>query len=304
LTGGYPPAVEFAWHGGASLSLRLGGLEVLVDPAFSRPGDYPAWFDEKCANPGAPTFEDYLSRHQPSYLFITHGHFDHFDLPTVARLAAAFPEMRVAGSSEVTRTCRQVLGLKSARLLHLTPGGWTRLSPAGSGAGGPRVRAVPGPHWFTGDEGEAVAAKLAGRPDRFGAMPCGGPMLGLVFEPAPAGERKAGDGPDTAWRVYVSGDTEPGGLAPGPFDVAIVSCGGRLLDPATRRPTGPYFDEETLAAQATEVLRAAVLIPVHYDHPVFLTPFDTARLAAGLKTRPGAPRLLVPPYNTWVTVRE
>jgi len=297
LTGGYPPAVEFAWHGGASLSLRLAGLEVLVDPAFSRPGDYPAWFDEKCANPAAPTFEDYRSRHQPSYLFITHGHFDHFDLPTVGRLTAAFPELRVAGSSEVTRTCRQVLGLEPARLLRLTPGAWTRLSPAGRSAGGPRVRAVPGPHWFTGDEGEAVAAKLAGRPDRFGAMPCGGPMLGLVFEPAPAAKGAA-----PAWRVYVSGDTEPPGLPPGPFDIAIVSCGGMLLDPATRQPIGPYFDEDTLA-QASEVLRAGILIPVHYDHPVFLTPFDPAKLAAALRGHRDPPRLVLPPYNTWVTVR-
>lgn len=278
--------INLAWHGGPSFSLRLGDTEVLVDPAFSRPGDYPPWFDERRANPHAPTVEAFLRVFEPRFIFITHGHFDHFDLETVRRLAAA-RKVVVAGSAEVTRTCREVLGLDPARLLTLEPDRPVDLGSPGPGS--VRVRPRQGPHWFTGEEGTAVAAKLAGRPDRYGAMPCGGPMLGLIFEVPP--------GPAT---VYASGDTEAPDLPEGPFDVAVVSCGGELVNPVTKLREPPFIDETTLARQACLRLRAGVLVPVHYDHPVFQTPFDTALLAAELARYPDPPRLVVPPYNRWV----
>ncbi len=303
------PKLRVTWHGGPSFSLDLAGLEVLIDPSFARPGDYPPWFDARSANPHAPSTADYLAAgHTPAYLFITHGHFDHFDLKTVERLAAALPGLKIAGSEAVLRTCRHVLGLDPARLLScpLAGEGWLDLS--GSPSRPPasaRVTALAGPHWFTGAEGDTVAAKFAGRPERYGAMPCGGPMLGFIFEVRPAaGPDEAGPG---ALRIYASGDTEPQGLPDGrvygPFDLAVIACGGRLVHPGTKELVGPYLDEPTLARAAAEVVRPRVLLPVHYDHPVFQTPFDLGLLAEELRRYPASPRLLAPAYNTWTDVR-
>jgi L-ascorbate metabolism protein UlaG (beta-lactamase superfamily) len=120
-------------------------------------------------------------------------------------------------------------------------------------------------------------------------------MLGFVFAvDAPGGGREL--------TVYVSGDTEFGSFPEGPFDAAVVSCGGMLMNPSTRRPEGPFLDEVHLARAASETLRAGVLVPVHYDHPVFLTPFDIDRLRAELETRPQAPRLLACTYGVWETL--
>ncbi len=316
------PAARVSWHGGAAFSLSLGGLEVLVDPSFSRPGDYP-WFDERSANPHAPTATAYLAAHRPDYLFVTHGHFDHFDLKTVEALAKAVP-FRVVGSREVLEVCRDKLGLPTERLwpCPVHGDGWLELerdSPvSSSGVARVRVASLPAPHWFTGDEGAAVAAKLAGRPERYGAMPCGGPMLGFLFETAPGGPAEAGQGvapsrvdkvdkeEGTAVRVFVSGDTEPGGFPSagevGTIDAAVVCCGGRLINPATKQLEGPFLDEVALARIAAEVLRPRVLVPIHYDHPVFQTPFDPRRLEAELARYAGPPRVFVPPYNTWVSL--
>jgi len=300
--------VRVCWHGGPSFSLDLAGTVVLVDPAFSKPGDYPPWFDDKCVNPHAPTVEEFLTVHRPDYVFITHGHFDHFDLRTVERLAAAL-RAPIVGSEAVVRTCREVLGLDEERLLacpeprdSLDRAFEAPAAPAAEAsrlwedlAPGVRFRPVPGAHWFTGPEGDRVAAKLAGRPERYGVMPCGGPMLGFVFAvDTPRGGREL--------TVYVSGDTEFGSFPEGPFDAAVVSCGGMLMNPSTRRVEGPFLDEAHLARAASETLKAGVLVPVHYDHPVFLTPFDIEKLRAELRTYPRAPRLLVPTYGNWETL--
>ncbi len=306
-----PPAVQLIWHGGPSVTLDLGGLEVLIDPAFSRPGDYPPWFTEACANPGAPSVDDYLAACRPDYLFITHGHFDHFDLRTVERLAAAL-DFTIVGSPEVLRVCREVLGLPEERLMECPVAGsdedrgavrdgrdpetgWLALEPrrvppgAEPGTRTVAVRAVPGPHWLTGDEAETVARKFATRPDRYGALPCGGPMLGFVFTLG-------------GLRLYVSGDTEARGLPAGPFAAAVVCCGGELINPKTKEREGPFLDEAALAGAACERLRPQVLVPVHYDHPVFVTPFDPERLREELARYPNPPDLLVPPYNVWTTL--
>ncbi len=292
-------AVEICWHGGPSFTLRLGGLEVLVDPSFSRVGDYPAWFDENCANRGAPSVPEYLEGHEPRYLFITHGHFDHFDLHAVERLTGSRRDLLIAGSPSVLRTCREVLGLPAGRLvaIPLHGEGWLELDGGGreGGNGLPtRVAALPGPHWFTGAEGDAVSAKLAGRPERYGAMPCGGPMLGLLFE---AGASRG------VFRLWASGDTEPAGFPDpartGPLDAAIVSCGGKLRNPGSRQLEGPFLDEASLARLAAAKLRPRVLVPVHYDHPVFQTRFDPELLGRELAGYPDPPLLLVAPKNRW-----
>lgn len=284
--------MELAWHGGPSFSLRLSGREILIDPAFSRVGDYPDWFGEPCVNRASPAVHQYLAEHDPDYLFITHGHFDHFDLETVRRINEACPRLTIIGSQAVIKACRELLGLPGTRLIAAPePQGeacWLKL------AAGLRVRPVPGPHWHTGAAGDEIAAKLAGRPERYGAMPCGGPMLGFLFE--------AASGEGRSHTIYVSGDTDPGGFPPGPFSVAVVACGGMLMNPATRQAEGPWIDETTLADAACTTLRPEVLIPVHYDHPVFLTPFDPARLGGLLAAFPRAPRLLVPPYGQWVAL--
>ncbi len=300
--------IRLVWHGGASFTLDLAGVVASVDPAFSRPGDYPPWFGAEHTNRNAPTVAAFLRDFEPAYVFVTHGHFDHFDLETVRKLASSPSRPTVVGSREVREVCSSVLGLGKDQLAGFpkgdgsAPGNWLQLGGAGPlGVTSPRVRVrpVPGRHWFTGAEGSAVAAKFSGRPDRYGVMPCGGPMLGFLFE-------MAGAPLSRPFRIYASGDTDPVSFPRGPFDVAVVCCGGSLVNPATKRLEPPWITEASLARAAATRLRPRLLVPIHYDHPAFKTPFDPDLLGAALRAeaRPEGkgPVLLTPAHGEWLTL--
>ena len=290
--------LELCWHGGASVSLRVGRvgepaaarlqpLELVIDPQFSKAGDYGPWY---VPNPHAPTVHEYLHFHHPDYVLITHGHFDHFDLETVRKLAAATDAV-FGGSADVCSTLEAVAGLPKERTLLLEDGRTVLL--VGGEKAVVEITPIKGEHWVTGDEGRAVAAKFAGRPDRYGVMPCGGPMLGYI----------AGADGHTA---FFSGDTHLAAIPYRKVDVAVLSVGGLIADPKTKELTKEILNEAEAVEAANEHLAAEVLVPVHWDHDVFPEKPKMSLIAEllekGLKKHLRVPRLVVPPYGEWVEV--
>lgn len=304
---------EFAWHGAAGVSLRLAGQGspvVAIDPVFSKRGVYGPWYTP---NPHAPDFPEYIAGFAPDVVLVTHGHFDHFDLETVKAIAAARPGCRFGGSAEVAETMRSVCGLAAARTFALEsgatydlpslerlgppaggPGGGPGRPPAGATNGHPRLRPLAGEHWLTGQEGSLVAAKLAGRPDRYGVMPCGGPMLGFFIDlPRPGGESKS---------IYIGGDNRLRTLPKGPVDVAIVNFAGLLTHPVTKEPTKEIAAPEDAAVVIDDYLRPRTLIPVHWDHEIFLNKIDPEAIRASAETALHRTKLVFAPYNRWVPI--
>ena len=266
--------MELAWHGGPSVSLRLAGKVLVIDPAFSSPHEYGPWFQP---NPHAPAFAAYLEEFRPDAVLITHGHFDHFDLETVRRLAKS-PQPRFIGSPDVIATIRRHFPTAGSAATAILPHERMQLYP------GLSVKAHEGVHWLTGEAGRQVAARFEGRPDRWGAMPCGGPMLSFVVR---------GDGQD----VYFSGDTELAGVPELTATVAVVNVGGPVRDPVSKQPVKCILDGADLIRAVRERLRTRVVIPVHHDHPVFLESADLEEVQRMLGDRC---RLVKLPFNRWV----
>lgn len=79
-----PPAIT--WIGHATLLVQLDGQSVLTDPQWSDRAGPTSWFGPKRLGPPGLAFED-LPR--IDVVVISHDHYDHLDLPTVKRLAAA-----------------------------------------------------------------------------------------------------------------------------------------------------------------------------------------------------------------------
>jgi N-acyl-phosphatidylethanolamine-hydrolysing phospholipase D len=79
-----PPAIT--WIGHATLLVQVDGLSVLTDPQWSDRAGPTSWFGPKRLGPPGLAFED-LPR--IDVVVISHDHYDHLDLSTVKRLAAA-----------------------------------------------------------------------------------------------------------------------------------------------------------------------------------------------------------------------
>ncbi|HEY3316087.1 MAG TPA: MBL fold metallo-hydrolase [Bacillota bacterium] len=289
---------DFAWHGAASISLRFGGSDgpvVAVDPVFSRAGDYGPWYSP---NPKAPEFREYLTEFPPDVVLITHGHFDHFDPETIKRIAVARPACRFGGSPEAIAVIRELCGVPPERSVPLIAGLGYALPglTADPGETAP-LRLVPraGEHWLTGEEGSRAAAKLAGRPDRYGVMPCGGPMLGMFIR-----FQGAGSGSESVL-IYVSGDNRLPALPEGPVDVAVVNIAGRLHHPVTKEPTQEIPGPEDVGT-VIDRLKPGLFIPVHWDHVIFIEPVDPEKIRVSAASARHPARVLCPPYNCWTPV--
>jgi N-acyl-phosphatidylethanolamine-hydrolysing phospholipase D len=74
------------WIGHATVLLQVDGLNVLTDPIWARHASPLTWMGPRRLVPPGIAFED-LPR--IDVVVISHDHYDHLDLPTVKRLAAA-----------------------------------------------------------------------------------------------------------------------------------------------------------------------------------------------------------------------
>lgn len=268
----------FCRHGGGCFSLKVGGTEILVDPFFSRREDYGDWY---LPNLHAPTLGEYFLHHCPDYVFITHGHFDHFDLEAVKRLMGALSPTFL-GSREVVATLQRYFNPPEDKLVTVEPGRPVRLEAM-------VLEAREGLHWLTGEEASRTAEKLAQRPDRYGVLPCGGPMLGFILA-SPEG------------RIYVSGDTEPTGVPAEMVDVAILNLGEATLHPSTKEKAYPTLRPSQAAQVIRDLLRPRVVIPIHYEFEVFVEPTDIEAFRSEVEQSPPYPRVIVAPFNQWIEV--
>lgn len=289
---------DFAWHGAASISFRFGGTDgtvVAVDPVFSRAGDYGPWYTP---NPKAPELRNYLTEFPPDVVLVTHGHFDHFDPETLKRIAAARPTCRFGGSPEAVTAMRQLCGIPVERTIPLFDGlGYELPGLTGDPGGTAHLHLVPraGDHWLTGEEGSRAAAKLAGRPERYGVMPCGGPMLSFFIK------QRSGGREETSSCIYISGDNRLQAFPGGPVDAAVVNIAGLLNHPVTKEPTREIPIPEDTAA-VIDRLKPGVFIPVHWDHEIFVERINPERIRASAAEAKYPTRLLMPPYNEWLTI--
>ncbi|NPV27475.1 MAG: MBL fold metallo-hydrolase [Firmicutes bacterium] len=266
--------MQICWHGAGCFSLKVNQMEWLVDPYFSRKADYGDWYTE---NEHAPDLTDYLTNHDPQFVIITHGHFDHFDLEAVKRINAAKRPVFV-GNLEVIATLKNLFAITDTQVLPLEPGQKFNL-------GGIAGQTFQGVHWFTGEEGTKAAAKINRNPANYGAMPCGGPMLSFIFQL-----------PEVS--VYISGDTKLDGVPDEQVDVAIINVGGKVYDPATKGTAWPAISAEETVEAVERLLKPRVLVPIHYDFKLFLEPVPVELLTEGLKTT----RVVLLPYNQWTDI--
>ncbi len=85
LRGGSPePTVT--WVGHATLLIQLEGLNILTDPHWGERASPLSWAGPRRLSPPGLAFEDLP---KIDVVLISHNHFDHLDLGTVRRLAAA-----------------------------------------------------------------------------------------------------------------------------------------------------------------------------------------------------------------------
>lgn len=83
---GVPPTPAITWIGHATLLVQLDGLSVLTDPQWSARAGPTSWLGPGRLGPPGVSFENLP---HVDVVVISHDHFDHLDLPTVRRLAAA-----------------------------------------------------------------------------------------------------------------------------------------------------------------------------------------------------------------------
>ena len=87
-----PPRVEgnkvrFSFVGHASWLIQTAGLNILVDPVWSMRVSPVSWAGPKRHNDPGIAFD---ALPKIDIVLVSHGHYDHLDMPTLSRLAAKF----------------------------------------------------------------------------------------------------------------------------------------------------------------------------------------------------------------------
>lgn len=79
------PACRISYVGHASFLLQSAGLNILIDPVWSKRASPFSFYGPKRVNDPGIAFED-LPR--IDVVLVSHAHYDHLDIPTLSRLAA------------------------------------------------------------------------------------------------------------------------------------------------------------------------------------------------------------------------
>ena len=124
--------VTFVNH--ATVLIQMDSLNILTDPVFSeRVGPAP-WLGQRRFRPPGVRFEDLPPI---DVVLLSHDHYDHFDIPTLQRLARAFHPKIVTGlgNGELLRSA----GIGGTQEID-----WWQEAEVADGV---RIRAVPTQHW-------------------------------------------------------------------------------------------------------------------------------------------------------------
>jgi L-ascorbate metabolism protein UlaG (beta-lactamase superfamily) len=228
--GSKPPArepdevlrVTFINH--ATVLLQLDGVNLLTDPIWSERASPLSFAGPKRVRPPGIRFEDLP---EIDAVLLSHNHFDHLDLSTLARLRAANPTVRIFAGLGLARSLDHE-GIKGVTELD-----WGQSAEFA----GLRLTAAPTQH-FSG----------RGMFDSNGTLWCAWVIGG-----------KGG-------RVYFAGDTGYGphfrktGDELGPFRLAILPIGA--YEPAWFM--GPVHEDPAQAVAAMKDLRARAALGIHF----------------------------------------
>ncbi|MCL6598883.1 MAG: MBL fold metallo-hydrolase [Alicyclobacillus macrosporangiidus] len=130
--------VQVCWVGHSTLYIRWNGLGILTDPVFSEragaclPGEVVIGVRRHTAP--ALRLEDVAGR--VDVILLSHAHMDHFDIPSLRRLAR--PDVTVVTASGTGRLLRR---MRFGRIIELSPPESTELEE------GLVVTALPVRHW-------------------------------------------------------------------------------------------------------------------------------------------------------------
>lgn len=228
-----PGQLTVTWVGHSTVLLQIGAVNVLTDPMWSERASPLAFAGPKRWVPPGVPFE---SLPPIDVVVQSHNHFDHLDMRTVERIAAAFPAANwlvPLGLAEFVR------GRGAARVEELD--WWSETEAAGL-----RVACVPAQH-FSG----------RGLRDRNATLWCGWTLA------------------DEQRRVLFAGDTgyhpefSAIGERLGPFDVALMPVGAYeptwFMRPAHMNPAEAVqafreVNRDGLGATA----RRRAMVPIHF----------------------------------------
>jgi len=130
--GGDTLRVTFVNH--ATVLVQVAGLNILTDPVWSERVSPVRWYGPKRHRPPGIRFEDLPPI---DIVLLSHNHYDHMDLPTLRRLAAAHHPRIVTGLGNTTFLARN--GISGAQDIDW----WQTIAVAP----GVRVTGVPAQHW-------------------------------------------------------------------------------------------------------------------------------------------------------------
>ena len=115
-----------------------GGVNVLTDPIWSERASPVSFSGPRRARPPAISFEELPS---VGLVLISHGHYDHMDLPTLRRLEERFSPVFVTGLRQGGLLRRQ--GLRRVEELDW----WQSWSGGDAGTAGLKITFTPAQHW-------------------------------------------------------------------------------------------------------------------------------------------------------------
>ncbi|MFB7245022.1 Zn-dependent hydrolase [Streptomyces populi] len=219
-------SVEITYIGGPTAVIAIGGLRLLTDPTFDAPGEYPVGARKLVKTAGPALPAEELG--PVDAILLSHDqHPDNLDASGRGFLQGVPVTLSTASAYERIGAPVRALGP------------WESTELARPDGGVLRVTAVPAQHG----------------PD--GSLPLVGEVTGFVL---------SGEGLP---KVYVSGDNASLDVVreiadrQGPFDVAVLFAGAARTPLV---PDAPLTLTGEDAARAAQILGAARVVPLHFEH--------------------------------------